>query len=284
MTAIVTINNVEFPILNYRDQRVITTEHLAQLYGTETVRIRQNHARNPDRFEPDRHFFKIEGDELSSFKILSSQIDKFAPHLILWTERGAARHAKMLDTDQAWEVFEKLETAYFEGVTPHAQPQSTDIAALAQQLADLLKGKVVVDYDSLCRFARMGRAAVARLVEVEKLLGETERVGLELEKQCGHPLIRLDMPAERLAHHRAAPPRRATAPPDPWEPQVRAYAADRQEVISAEVLRHLGIEDGDQTQTQKNRIANILKNLGFVGYVVHRGGRVHRVWQRHHHG
>ncbi|MCJ8793617.1 ORF6N domain-containing protein, partial [Acinetobacter baumannii] len=33
--------------------------------------------------------------------------------LILWTERGAARHAKMLDTDQAWEVFEQLEDCYF---------------------------------------------------------------------------------------------------------------------------------------------------------------------------
>ncbi|MDR8143073.1 hypothetical protein XC08_22250, partial [Acinetobacter baumannii] len=29
------------------------------------------------------------------------------------TERGAARHAKMLDTDQAWEVFEQLEDCYF---------------------------------------------------------------------------------------------------------------------------------------------------------------------------
>ncbi len=33
--------------------------------------------------------------------------------LILWTERGAARHAKMLETDKAWEVFEKLEDNYF---------------------------------------------------------------------------------------------------------------------------------------------------------------------------
>ena len=33
--------------------------------------------------------------------------------LILWTERGAARHAKMLETDQAWEVFERLEDCYF---------------------------------------------------------------------------------------------------------------------------------------------------------------------------
>ncbi|EES4398579.1 phage antirepressor Ant [Escherichia coli] len=36
-----------------------------------------------------------------------------ARSLILWTERGAARHAKMLETDQAWEVFEKLEDCYF---------------------------------------------------------------------------------------------------------------------------------------------------------------------------
>ena len=36
-----------------------------------------------------------------------------ARHLVLWTERGAARHAKMLDTDQAWDVFEQLEDCYF---------------------------------------------------------------------------------------------------------------------------------------------------------------------------
>jgi hypothetical protein len=36
-----------------------------------------------------------------------------ARSLILWTERGAARHAKMLDTDKAWGVFEKLEDFYF---------------------------------------------------------------------------------------------------------------------------------------------------------------------------
>lgn len=122
MTAIVTINNVEFPILNYRDQRVITTEYLAQLYGTETVRIRQNYNRNPDRFDVGKHFFKVEGDELSSLKILSPQLDKHTTSLTLWTERGAARHAKMLETDQAWEVFEKLEDAYFDVVPPKSLP------------------------------------------------------------------------------------------------------------------------------------------------------------------
>lgn len=40
-------------------------------------------------------------------------VKKNARIVNLWTERGAARHAKMLDTDQAWEVFEQLEDCYF---------------------------------------------------------------------------------------------------------------------------------------------------------------------------
>lgn len=43
----------------------------------------------------------------------SVKIARNVRSLILWTERGAARHAKMLETDQAWEVFEKLEGCYF---------------------------------------------------------------------------------------------------------------------------------------------------------------------------
>lgn len=33
--------------------------------------------------------------------------------LTLWTERGAARNAKMLNTDRAWDVFELLEETFF---------------------------------------------------------------------------------------------------------------------------------------------------------------------------
>nr|WP_252511648.1 ORF6N domain-containing protein [Acinetobacter soli] len=66
-----------------------------------------------------KHFFKIVGQELkdfvSSLKILTNfpTISNKTRSLILWTERGAARHAKILDTDQAWDVFEQLEDCYF---------------------------------------------------------------------------------------------------------------------------------------------------------------------------
>ncbi|ELD6979500.1 ORF6N domain-containing protein [Salmonella enterica] len=106
------------PVVTYSSLPVITTELLAKLYDTDPVRIRQNYSRNNDRFVVGKHYFLLEGDELREFKHRVSQsypvkIARNVRSLILWTERGAARHAKMLETDQAWEVFEKLEDCYF---------------------------------------------------------------------------------------------------------------------------------------------------------------------------
>ncbi|MCV5360188.1 ORF6N domain-containing protein, partial [Escherichia coli] len=74
-----------------------------------------------------KHYFKIEKNELREFKNRPETIGlvgKNARSLILWTERGAARHAKMLETDQAWEVFEKLEDCYFSQKQPPATQNS----------------------------------------------------------------------------------------------------------------------------------------------------------------
>ncbi|EOM2534527.1 P22AR C-terminal domain-containing protein, partial [Escherichia coli] len=94
---------------------VITTELLAHLYGTDVANIKMNHSRNQTRFLEGKHYFKIVGDDLKNLRVTFSylQISPKTRSLILWTERGAARHAKMLETDQAWEVFEKLEDCYF---------------------------------------------------------------------------------------------------------------------------------------------------------------------------
>ncbi|EFE0226929.1 ORF6N domain-containing protein, partial [Escherichia coli] len=80
---------------------VITTELLAQLYGTEPVRIRQNHHENKVRFVEGKHFFKVVGNDLKELRVAlnysQNPISPKARSLILWTERGAARHAKMLE-------------------------------------------------------------------------------------------------------------------------------------------------------------------------------------------
>lgn len=70
-----------------------------------------------------------QGGEGEDLRVLKNKpeiiglVAKKAKHAILWTERGAARHAKMLETDQAWDVFEQLEDAYFSGpVRQQRQP------------------------------------------------------------------------------------------------------------------------------------------------------------------
>ncbi|EET3494409.1 phage antirepressor Ant, partial [Escherichia coli] len=139
---------------------VITTELLAQLYGTEPVRIRQNHHENKVRFVEGKHFFKVVGNDLKELRValnysqnlrvtLSNsqnlqpslrglQISPKARSLILWTERGAARHAKMLETDQAWDVFEKLEDCYFSQCEKNTGKQEKKLNGLSAKETDSL--------------------------------------------------------------------------------------------------------------------------------------------------
>lgn len=136
MQNIPQINNTQVSIINFNSIPVLTTEQLAGFYGTDAVRIQQNHTRNKDRFIEGKHFFKIAGQQLKDFvtslKIVTNfpAISNKTRSLILWTERGAARHAKMLDTDQAWEVFEQLEDCYFHRQEVLAKTHKSERTAL----------------------------------------------------------------------------------------------------------------------------------------------------------
>lgn len=123
---------------------VVTTELLANLYGTDTANIKKNYSRNKDRFVEGKHYFLIKGEQLRELKnsvTSSHQVDKRTPKLTLWTERGAARHAKMLETDQAWEVFEKLEDCYF---SQKEKSSSTDVMPISTPADARYNVKVII--------------------------------------------------------------------------------------------------------------------------------------------
>jgi|GEM_PF-5063954 len=113
MTNHLSVSNL--PVITHNNVPVITTELLSQLYSSSIDNIKKNYSRNQLRFIEGKHYFKLAGNELDNLRVTLShlQISSKTRSLILWTERGAARHAKMLETDQAWEVFEKLEDYYF---------------------------------------------------------------------------------------------------------------------------------------------------------------------------
>ena len=91
---------------------------LAEFYECNAKQICQNFNNNIERFAEGKHYFKLEGDELNTFRNCVENFDTVvSPRtsvLYLWTKRGAARHAKMLNTEKAWEVFEALEDNYFD--------------------------------------------------------------------------------------------------------------------------------------------------------------------------
>ncbi|MCZ5657398.1 ORF6N domain-containing protein, partial [Escherichia coli] len=66
MKTLPTVNTLQ-PIL-HNQLPVITTELLAQLYGTERQRLTNNFNRNKERFIEGKHFFRIEGKELRELK------------------------------------------------------------------------------------------------------------------------------------------------------------------------------------------------------------------------
>ena len=142
MTVQVAVKNLS-PV-TYNQIPVITTELLARLYGTEAIRIQQNHHENKSRFIEGKHFFKAVGDELKNLRLVLSESQnavKISPKtrsLILWTERGAARHAKMLETDQAWDVFEKLEDCYFSQCEKNTGKQGKSTREFSAQEANSL--------------------------------------------------------------------------------------------------------------------------------------------------
>ena len=141
MTNIAQINDTQVSIVNFKSIPVITTEMMADFYGTESKNIQNNFLRNSKRFIEGKHFFKIIGQELKDFKnqpSLRGLVNKRVSHLTLWTERGAARHAKMLDTDQAWDIFEQLEDCYFRRQEILAKTHKSERTALHEAHALLV--------------------------------------------------------------------------------------------------------------------------------------------------
>jgi hypothetical protein len=125
------LNNL-LPI-EFKDQRVLTTQQLAQAYETDVKNISKNFNRNQERFILGRDYYAIEGEDLKAFKgfHLNDESLKFVSILYLWTQRGANRHSKILDTDQAWKQFDLLEETYFH-VKSGQVPQMSQLEIIAQ--------------------------------------------------------------------------------------------------------------------------------------------------------
>ena len=160
----------ELTVLEHNDIRVMTTEQLAEAYGCDVQHIKQNFNNNKERFTEGKHYFRLEGAELKSFKRQVENFDlpvsKFASAMYLWTKRGAARHSKMLGTERAWDVFDELEESYFNPMR-NMTPEEFLLCS-AQRMVEQ---------------ARAIKAANARIDKVDERLLEVESKQMTIDRR-----------------------------------------------------------------------------------------------------
>ena len=126
----------DLTVTEYRDIRVLTTQQIADAYGTDSKIISYNFNHNKDRYTEGKHFILLEGDDLRAFREihdLPSNLNK----LYLWTEKGAFLHAKSLNTDKAWEVYDHLVDTYFNRKKP---------LTLNEQIQILAQGNIELEH------------------------------------------------------------------------------------------------------------------------------------------
>lgn len=163
------MNNLEQ--VKYNNDLILTTDQLAEFYGTTTQHIKQNFANNHGKFIEGKHFYQLTGQALKDFKDRVENFDlvgKNANALMLWTKRGASRHSKMLGTDQAWNMYDELEENYF-------NPKQTEIdtSNLSPEL-QMFKGI----FDSVARQEQATKKLETKVDNGFK--GITEIVGLNV--------------------------------------------------------------------------------------------------------
>lgn len=103
-------------VIEIKGQRVLTTRQLATAYETEVKVIQNNFQRNKDRYTAGKHYIYMDRDELREVKATYPQFDgelNRTSRANFWTEKGALLHAKSLNTDKAWEVYDYLVDFYF---------------------------------------------------------------------------------------------------------------------------------------------------------------------------
>lgn len=175
----------ELTVTEYKNVRVLTTQQIAEAYEADVKVISNNFNRNKEKYIEGKHFICLEGEELKIFKTNhhfdeSSRINK----LYLWTEKGAFLHAKSLNTDKAWEVYDRLVDEYFDKGSRKPLTVAEQIQLLAQGTADheerieKLENTMTIDYGQ-----QKYLGDLVSLVVIEALGGKKSNAYSEIGKK-----------------------------------------------------------------------------------------------------
>ena len=128
--------------------KVLTTRQLAEAYETERKVINNNYLRNKDKFILGKHYIAVEGDEMRHLRT-SPQFEgelKKVSKAYFWTEKGALLHAKSLNTDKTWQVYDYLVDFYFRAKEQEPEIPPKKEVVPTQTKTEPVKNKVVIPH------------------------------------------------------------------------------------------------------------------------------------------
>ena len=112
---------IEIPVIEGgfgEDKRCLTDKTIAEIHNMESRNVRARISDNIKRFKENVDFIDLKSCLSDKQQLLlplgysNMQISK-AEHIYLLSERGYAKLIKIMDTDLAWEIHDKLIDEYF---------------------------------------------------------------------------------------------------------------------------------------------------------------------------
>ena len=127
MNEVITIENTEMQIKEYKGQRVVTFDDICTVHDCERKRLTKHFERKRKHFVKDEDYFEMTRKELNdlmspNLKIIGNPNIK----TYLFTESGYLMIVKCLDDDTAWNVQRQLVNAYFRVKEEQPLEQITD--------------------------------------------------------------------------------------------------------------------------------------------------------------
>ena len=156
------------------DKKCLSDKTIAEIHNQPVPEIRKSIGRNIERFKENVDYIDLRqrSNEITTLDFLLSlgyakQSITQAEHIYILSERGYARLIKIMDTDLAWEIHDKLMDEYFE----MREERVKGIAINRTQLSPELQ-----------MFMQMGEAMAKQELEQKRQAEEQKRQAIELNE------------------------------------------------------------------------------------------------------
>ena len=129
----VTIQNTQFPVVEYQSERVVTLSMVDEVHQRADGTARRNFNEHRNRFIENEDYFVVCADEIRMRNIYPISA-KAQGDVILLTQQGYLMVTKPFKDDLAWKVQRDLINSYFR---QHQQPKTQNEIIAAMALANV---------------------------------------------------------------------------------------------------------------------------------------------------